>query len=129
MPEPGRPEDLRSVEFAKPASLKLTFADGYEVVLSIARLEMLEGRIRWNTVRVTDHGKTMTVSGVPGDEIPIAVSTLRCLADPEYAAKVKTKRKKVRLSRDELRELARTNSPPVEWYEEPVQNLIRDSWK
>jgi hypothetical protein len=134
-PEPGmpvfedvRPDRLRAARFVAPASVELTFADDFKATLPVSRLEM-PGRIRWQTVRLTDGGDTMTVSGVPGDEIPIPASTIRYLVDADFATGKKARRPKGRLTRDQLRKLAEQNPPPPELFDQPAHDLIRDTWK
>jgi len=122
------PEYLVGARFLRPSKIEVTFADGL-FTLDIKSLGMPVDRIRWRTVAASPAGEAMTVRGKRGDEIHIDSATVRYLVDERYAAKVDATLKELQFSREELRELARDNPPPPEWFNEPERDLARDPWK
>src|SRR5687767_9279550 len=85
---------------------KLTFADDFKATLPVSRLEMPEGRFRWDTPTISPDGLTMTVEGVGGEAIPIDSATLRFLVDKDYAADVKARTDQLQPTREQLQELS-----------------------
>jgi hypothetical protein len=122
-------ERLRRAGFVPPSTIELEFVDGLRSLLAIDLLGMPVDRINWMTVTASPAGDKMTVNGIKGDAIPIDSATLRYLVDEKYAAKMDQTLKSLQFSRDELAELARDNPPPSWWYDEPEQDMTRESWK
>jgi len=123
-----RPEQLASARFAAPSTIELEFLDS-RYSLDISRLGMPVERIDWPTLKISPGGEKIVVKGIKGDPVPIDAATLRYLVDEKYAAKIDKSLESLRLSRDELAEMARDNPPPPAWYDEPERDLSRESWK
>jgi len=119
----GPKDSLSSARFLAPSGISLRFKDGLTFDLPISSLEMDDSRIRWVSTKESPTGETMIVETLRGEEIPIDASTLRYLADPEYAAKCDASLKSLQFTKDELVEFVRDNPPPPTWYEE----LARDA--
>jgi hypothetical protein len=125
----GRPQQLLRAHFLPPVTIELTFADGRSFSLPIERLGMPVDRIRWSTAKASPTGEIMVLTGTKGDDVPIESSTLRYLVDQDYAKELEAALGSVRLSREELREMARDNPPPPEVFDEPGRDMTRESWK
>ncbi|MBI3823433.1 MAG: hypothetical protein HY289_12255 [Planctomycetes bacterium] len=123
-----KPVRLIDAKFIAPSSIRLKFTDK-TFTLAIRKLEMPVDRIKWKTAAASPTGEKMMVKGVKGDDIPIDAPTLRYLVDAEYAARIDASLDALQLSRKELAEMARDNPPPDSWYDEPAQDLARESWK
>lgn len=117
---------LKAAHFTRPASLQLTFADGLEATIPVARLGMPVDRIKWRTVRVTDGGRAMTVTAIKGEAVPVASATLRCLADEDYATKVKGKLNDLLSVLDGLTGEGET---PAGLFDQPARDPVLPSWK
>jgi hypothetical protein len=125
-----RQDHLSEVRFLRQsATFELRFEDGFSAQLPVAKLGMPVNRVRWETAVVSPSGEKLHLTGIRGDAIPIDTTTLRYLVDSNYAEEVNKTLKSVRLSRNELRELARDNPPPLEFLERTGQDLTRASWK
>ncbi len=120
---------LTRAVLASPSTISLEFGDGQLFSLAIELLGMPLDRIEWSSLQVSLEGESVTFQGAKGDLIPVDTATLRYLVDKTYAAEIDKSLESLQLSRDELREMARDNSPPSRWYAEPERDLTRDSWK
>jgi hypothetical protein len=122
-------EHLIEARYVRPAKIFLLFADGFAASLPIKALEIPVNRMRWSTLKVAQSGEKVIMKGIKGDLVPIDATTLRYLVDKDYAAKMDKSLESLQFSREELAELARNNPPPREWYDEPADDLTRESWK
>ena len=116
---PIQPEQLASVQFIRPQTVDLVFADGLHAHLSIEALDLPEERINWSSVEMSRAGDAITVTGVKGDLASIDSATLRYLVDKDYASAMDQSVESLQLSRDELKKLAHDNPPPPEWFAQP----------
>lgn len=122
-------EKLTRAKFVSPSTIELDFVDGRRLSLAIEALGMPLDRIDWPTLEASPCGGKAVVRGIKGDLVPIDSATLRYLVDEKYAAKVDDSLKALQFSREELALMARDNPPPANWYDEPEQDLTRESWK
>jgi hypothetical protein len=113
--------------FTPPATVELEFADGLRTSLAIELLGMPVDRINWPTLKPVPGG--IVVVGIKGDPVSIGARDLRYLVDAEFAAKIDKSVESLQLSRAELAEMARDSPPPPEWYDEPDEGFVRESWK
>ena len=125
----GRPDHLIRVAFVKPTGLKLKFADGRDFVLAISRLEMPIDRLSWATVEASKDGTTIVVKAKKGEVIPIDASSLRYLVDSEYAKGIDNALESLRLTEDEMNDMAQTSHPPKEWLSHREPDMRLESWK
>ena len=123
------PEQLTHATFVAPSTIELEFGDGLRCPLAIDLLGMPLDRIDWPTLEASPGGEKIVVKGIKGDAVPIDAGTLRYLVDKKYAARIDKSLASLRLSRDELAEMARDNPPSPEWYDESGDDFTRESWK
>jgi len=116
-------ERLVSAQYAAPWSLVLTFADGLTARLKISLLEMPINEFDWTTVSTGAAGDSMVLKSIRGEIIPVSSATLRYLTDRNYATSVDKKLASLQFTRAELEELAKDNSPPPEWRDQPTRDL------
>lgn len=101
--------------------LELTFEDGLKTELPIEKLEMPIRAILWETARITEAGLTFT--DYKGNLIPIGSDVVRYFVDPVYAAAIDRESDAIRLTHEELEELAKDSKPPDWWYGSSSENM------
>jgi hypothetical protein len=122
---PGPPDQLKRAHFVPPLAIELEFYDG-SFSLPIEALGMPLDRIDWKTAKGLPSGTAMTVKAIKGEVIHIDAGTLRYLVDERYAAGIDAALDCLRLSRDELKELAQD---PLPQRLRAHKDLRRESWK
>jgi len=125
----GAPDKLLSVQFVSPSSLTLVFCDSFQATLKASKLEIPLSRIRWQSANVGTDGDSMTLETKDDATISVDSSTLRYLVDKAYAVEIDAELKRTRPSRDELREFAKNNPPPSDWYEGADKKPIIPLWE
>jgi hypothetical protein len=113
----SRLDQLTSVEFVSPCSLELEFSDKL-FVMAVADLEIPDGLVVWDTVKVSEFGDKITVNGTNGKLVPIDAATLRYLVDPDYAEILDAQLAKLQFTDEELDRLCKDAKPSQEWFDE-----------
>lgn len=123
--EEVRRDQLKTAHLVRNTRIRLTFADDHTATLPIDHLGMPVDRIRWDTVQATPSGDAMTVTAIKGEQIAVAATTLRYLADPDYAAQVEAK---ITSLRDMLGDLDEGETP-AGMFDGPTIDPVVESWK
>lgn len=107
-------QKLKSAVYVRNLGINLVFEDNLSVLLDIKKLQMPLKKIKWNTSTLSQDGSSIIVIGIKGDEYQIDSDTLRYLVDPIYAKIIDEELDKIRLTREELAEIAKNPPSPEE---------------
>jgi hypothetical protein len=125
VPEPQRQDLVGAAHFISPATIAVTFRDGFAADIPIERLEMPLAEFHWDTIAASATGDLVTVADVDGESIPIDASTLRYLADDRYARQLDAKIRSLHVPKSELQEMLPHCKPPQAWYDESDHGLMK----
>jgi hypothetical protein len=109
------PDQLTEARCVDGLSVSLTFADQFVATVSLSQLGLAADEVNLRTAKATPAG--LVVKSKSGRKFVIDSSTLRYVADPDYAARLDDAVAAMRIPSDRLERIAAQNQPPQDWYD------------